>query len=147
MISQKAKYALRALIALAQARSGEALVIGDIATAQNIPKKFLEQILLDLKRHGILESRRGKGGGYLMLKSPDEVTFGHVLRLIDGPIAPLPCLSQVAYRRCEDCRDEASCEIRKVFAGVAIASRKVLDGTTLHDAIAADFSPKGVNLE
>lgn len=141
MISQKAKYALRALVALAKAGEGAALVIGDIAADQNIPKKFLEQILLDLKRHGILESRRGKDGGYLMLKRADEVTFGEVLRLVDGPIAPLPCLSKIAYRRCEDCKDEASCEIRKVFAGVAIASRKVLDGTTLQDSIAGNFSP------
>jgi Rrf2 family protein len=135
MISQKAKYALRALIALAKAPPGESLAIGDIASAQNIPKKFLEQILLDLKRHGILASRRGKEGGYLLLKPAQEVTFGEVLRHVDGPIAPLPCLSKIAYRRCADCREEASCEIRKVFSGVALASRKVLDGTTLADAV------------
>ena len=147
MISQKAKYALRALIALAAAPPGESLAIGDIASAQNIPKKFLEQILLDLKRHGILASRRGKEGGYLLLKSSSEVTFGEVLRLVDGPIAPLPCLSQNFYRRCADCQDEASCEIRKVFSGVAIASRKVLDGTTLADAVGNGVSPKASSLE
>lgn len=147
MISQKAKYALRALVALAKAGQGEALVIGDIATDENIPKKFLEQILLDLKRNGILESRRGKDGGYLLLKPADEVTFGEVLRLVDGPLAPLPCLSKVAYRRCVDCKNERSCEIRKVFAGVAIASRKVLDGTTLQDAITGNFSSEENILE
>ena len=135
MISQKAKYALRALVAIAKAESGKTLVIADIASDQNIPKKFLEQILLDLKRHGILASRRGKDGGYLMQKQPSEVTFGEILRIVDGPIAPLPCLSKIAYRRCGDCGDESSCEIRKVFAEVAQASRRVLDGTTLVDAI------------
>jgi Rrf2 family protein len=135
MISQKAKYALRALIALARAEKGDALFIGDIAAAQKIPKKFLEQILLDLKRHGIVASRRGKDGGYLMLKQPDEVTFGEVLRLIDGPLAPLPCLSKVAYRRCSDCANEGACEIRRVFAGVAFATRGVLDRATLSDAL------------
>ncbi len=138
MISQKAKYALRALVAIAKAESGVALVIADIAKDQNIPKKFLEQILLDLKRHGVLASRRGKDGGYLMHKQPGEVTFGEVLRIIDGPIAPLPCLSKIAYRRCADCKDESSCEIRRVFAEVARVSRKVLDGTTLSDAIGND---------
>jgi Rrf2 family protein len=147
MISQKAKYALRALVAIAKAENGMALVIAGIAADQKIPKKFLEQILLDLKRNGILASRRGKGGGYLMRKRPEEVTFGEVLRIIDGPIAPLPCLSVMAYRRCRDCQSEASCEIRKVFAQVALASRGVLDGTTLSDAIGNAVFPKGVELE
>lgn len=136
MISQKAKYALRALMALARHHDPTAVVmISEIAERQNIPKKFLEQILLDLKHHGIVASKRGKAGGYMMLKRPDEITFGEVLRIIDGPIAPLPCLSRMAYRRCEDCGDEASCEVRKVFARVAAATRAVLDRTTLADAI------------
>lgn len=138
MISQKAKYALRALVALARATdSGTVMLIADIAEQQNIPKKFLEQILLDLKHHGIVASRRGKAGGYHMLKPPAETTFGEVLRLIDGPLAPLPCLSRVAYRRCADCGDEAGCEVRRIFAQVAEASRSVLDHTTIADAIAA----------
>jgi Rrf2 family protein len=135
MISQKAKYALRALIALSRAEAGHALVIGEIASEQKIPKKFLEQILLDLKRHGIVTSRRGKDGGYLMLQRPEEVTFGQVLRLVDGPVALLPCLSKIDYRRCEDCQDESSCEIRKVFAQVAQSTRAVLDGTSLADVL------------
>lgn len=147
MISQKAKYALRALVAIAKSESGKALVIADIASGQNIPKKFLEQILLDLKRHGILASRRGKDGGYLMNKRPGEVTFGDILRIVDGPLAPLPCLSKMAYRRCADCGDESSCEIRKVFAEVAQASRHVLDGTTLIDAIGNGVFLKARSLE
>jgi Rrf2 family protein len=142
MISQKAKYALRALIALSRAEKGHALVIGELAASEKIPKKFLEQILLDLKRHGILTSRRGKDGGYMMLKSPQEVTFGQVLRLVDGPVALLPCLSKIAYRHCKDCGDEATCEIRKVFAEVAVSTRKVLDGTSIADAITKNFLHK-----
>lgn len=137
MISQKAKYALRALIALAKSDApGETLMISDIAERQRIPKKFLEQILLDLKHHGIVMSKRGKAGGYLMLKSADTITFGEVLRIIDGPIAPLPCLSRMAYRRCEDCQDEKACEVRHVFARVADATRDVLDRTTIADCLA-----------
>jgi Rrf2 family protein len=135
MISQKAKYALRALVALARAKPGQATFIGDIAEAQSIPKKFLEQILLDLKRNGLVSSRRGKAGGYALLRPADTISFGQVLRLIDGPIAPLPCLSKMAYRRCEDCDDEATCEVRKVFAQVADATRDVLDRTTIADAL------------
>jgi len=136
MISQKAKYALRALIALARSEDpNEVLLISEIAEQQRIPKKFLEQILLDLKHHGIVVSRRGKSGGYMLLKEPADITFGEVLRIIDGPIAPLPCLSRMAYRRCEDCRSEETCETRRVFARVADATREVLDGTTIADCI------------
>jgi Rrf2 family protein len=135
MISQKAKYALRALVSLCRARYGEPLMISQISKDQAIPKKFLEQILLELKRHGIVESRRGRLGGYVLLRPADRITFGEVLRLIDGPIAPLPCLSKIAYRRCLDCADEATCEIRHVFARVTLATREVLDKTTLADAI------------
>lgn len=136
MISQKARYALRALVALTRAGEGESLMISEIARDQEIPKKFLEQILLELKRNGIVMSRRGKAGGYLLLKAPRDVSFGEVLRIIDGPIAPLPCLSKIAYRRCLDCRSEEECEIRHVFARVTDATRAVLDKTSLADAIA-----------
>ena len=136
MISQKAKYALRALVVLARADAEKALFISDIAEEQNIPKKFLEQILLDLKYQGIVMSRRGKMGGYLLLKPAEEITFGEVLRLIDGPIAPLPCLSKIAYRRCDDCENESTCEIRHVFNEVANATRAVLDKTTIADCLA-----------
>jgi Rrf2 family protein len=135
MISQKAKYALRALVSLARAGRGETMMIGEISKQQAIPKKFLEQILLELKRAGILLSKRGRLGGYALLRAPSEITFGEVLRLIDGPIAPLPCLSKIAYRRCSDCADEASCEIRHVFARVTVATREVLDRTSLADAV------------
>ncbi|HKQ55187.1 MAG TPA: Rrf2 family transcriptional regulator [Methyloceanibacter sp.] len=133
MISQKARYALRALIALAGVDN---MMIADIAAEQRIPRKFLEQILLDLKRHGIVASRRGRLGGYGLLLPPEQITFGRVLRIIDGPIAPLPCLSKIAYRRCPDCRNEATCEIRRVFAKVTESARDVLDRTTIAQSIA-----------
>ena len=133
MISQKARYALRALIALARADS---MVIAKIAAQQQIPRKFLEQILLDLKHHGIVASRRGRFGGYVLLMPPDQITFGRILRIVDGPIAPLPCLSRVAYRRCPDCKSEANCEIRRVFALVADSARDVLDRITIAEAVA-----------
>jgi Rrf2 family protein len=136
MISQRAKYALRALTLLA--RRGTAMSTAEIAEAQSIPRKFLEQILVDLKRDGLLQSRRGQHGGYALLRPAEAITFGHVLRLVDGPIAPLPCLSRTAYRRCADCADEGTCEIRRVFARVAASAREVLDRTTLADALAED---------
>ena len=135
MISQKAKYALRALVALARAAPDEPVMIGQIAEEQDIPKKFLEQILLDLKHHGIVVSRRGKMGGYLLLRDASEISFGEVLRIIDGPLAPLPCLSRIAYQRCDDCKDEATCEVRRVFEKVAVATRGVLDSTTIADSL------------
>ncbi|MET3927934.1 Rrf2 family transcriptional regulator [Devosia sp. 2618] len=131
MISQKAKYALRALVSLARTGRGHTMMIGEISKEQAIPKKFLEQILLELKRAGFVASRRGRAGGYELLKDPEHIMYGEVLRLIDGPIAPLPCLSKIAYRKCEDCREEAACEIRHVFERVTLATREVLDQTSL----------------
>ncbi|MBC7314098.1 MAG: Rrf2 family transcriptional regulator [Rhizobium sp.] len=144
MISQKSKYALRALSALARAEAGQPLQISDIADRQKIPKKFLEQILLDLKRNGLVNSRRGKQGGYFLLRSADEITYGEVLRLIDGPIAPLPCLSLTAYRRCEDCNGESDCEVRHVFARVAHETRAVLFSTTIAAALTSHETPIAV---
>jgi Rrf2 family protein len=136
MISQKARYAFKALIALAR-DPGESLQARTIAVAEQIPQSFLEQILLELKRSGMVGSRRGRDGGYFLIKPPADISFGQVLRLVDGPVAPLPCLSRTAYRRCDDCHDEASCEVRRVFAGVYDVQVEVLDKTTIADALAA----------
>lgn len=106
-----------------------------IAREQRIPKKFLEQIMLEMKQAGIVKSLRGKAGGYLLARKPEAITFGEVLRLIDGPVAPLACLSIIAYKRCKDCGEESQCEIRRVFARVAESTREVLDRTSLTDAI------------
>lgn len=135
MISNKAKYALRAILTIAAQPAGEALTSIEISRRHKIPHKFLEQILLDLKNAGLLESRRGKFGGYMMLRPADTITFGEVLRIFEGPLAPLPCLSRNAYRRCEDCEDEASCAIRREFARSYEASRLVLDSRTIADAL------------
>ncbi len=144
MISQKARYALRALVALA--RSDDSMMIAEIAEQQQIPRKFLEQILLDLKHQGIVASRRGRLGGYGLLMPPDQITFGRVLRTIDGPIAPLPCLSRMAYKRCADCRSEATCEIRRVFARVAESARDVLDRVTIAQAIDDEWDGHSLDL-
>ena len=135
MLSQKAKYALRALLVLAQEGDDKPVLIADIAERHNLPKKFLEQILLDLKHHGLVQSRRGKHGGYCLLRPASEISFGQVVRIIDGPLAPLPCLSKMAYRRCEDCPGEESCAIRGVFALTHRLTTGVLDRTTLTDAM------------
>ena len=135
MLTQKAKYAFQALLMLGEQPPGKPLLIAEIAAAQDLPKKFLELILLELKHHGILHSRRGKHGGYVLARDPSEITFGEVVRIIDGPIAPVLCASQSAYRRCADCRDEASCAIRKVFRRVRDAASAILDNHTLADAL------------
>jgi Rrf2 family protein len=115
MISQRARYAFKAVVALARAEPGKALQIRELAEQEKLPKKFLEQILLALKSAGYIESRRGREGGYVLLKRPEQIKVGPMLRVIDGPIAPLPCLSRTAYRRCADCRDEETCELRIAF--------------------------------
>jgi Rrf2 family protein len=135
MLSQKAKYALRALLHLAEAPKGETVLISAIASKHHIPKKFLEQILLDLKNHGVVQSWRGRGGGYALLKPASEISFGQVLRIIDGPLAPLPCLSRVAYRKCSDCEDESACTLKRVFAISHQATVTVLDKISLADAL------------
>ena len=110
MLSQKAKYALRALLMLARQPQGEMILVGDIAEEQNVPRKFLELILLELRKHGLLFSQRGRNGGYTLARPPAAITFGQVVRIMDGPIAPLPCASITGYRRCADCQDEKTCE-------------------------------------
>ncbi|WP_260927634.1 RrF2 family transcriptional regulator [Novosphingobium sp. 9] len=135
MISNKARYAFRALLALACAPEGEATASADIAARYAIPHKFLEQILIDLKKAGVLDSKRGKYGGYVMLRPADTVTFGEILRLFEGPLAPLSCLSRQSYRRCDDCPSEAQCALRREFGAAYDAYRSVLDSRTLADAL------------
>jgi Rrf2 family protein len=135
MLSNKAKYALRALFALSEKYNEGPILISDLAEQEAIPKKFLELILLELKNHGILQSKKGKGGGYFLGRTPDLVRLGQVIRILDGPLAPLPCVSQTAYRRCDECDDELTCGIRIVMKEVRDATAKVLDGTTLADVL------------
>jgi len=135
MLSQKAKYALRALLMLAEAPPDELVLIQEVADRQNVPKKFLELILVELKRHGFAHSQRGRSGGYCLARPADSITFGQVIRAMDGPIAPLPCASITGYRRCADCTDEKTCAIRKVMRTVRDAMADILDRTTLADAL------------
>lgn len=135
MITMKTKYALKALSRLAVAPKGQPLLIADIAEQEGIPKKFLELILSELKQHGILTSRKGRGGGYLMARAPEDVTVASVLRVLDGPIAPVPCLSRTAYQRCNECPNEATCSVRLVLREAHEASVHVLENTTIADMI------------
>ena len=135
MLSQKCKYALQALLSLALQPTQELLLVSDIAERETLPKKFLEAILLELNRHGLVRSRRGRGGGYALAKPADLITFGQVVRIIDGPLAPLSCVSVNYYRRCDGCKDEQSCDIRKVMRRVRDAIAAELDNTSLQDAI------------
>lgn len=131
----KAKYGLRAMVALARDHGKGPVLIADLATSETIPRKFLELILLDLKRKGILSSKKGRGGGYNLSRSPSLISVGDVIRALDGPIALLPCVSQTAYRRCEECVDELTCGIRLVMKDVRDSTAAILDGTTLADLL------------
>lgn len=131
MLSKKAKYAIKALLRLADDQRGEPMRIADLARAEQIPPKFLEQILLGLKNHGILQSRKGKGGGYLLARDPASIYLGQIVRMFDGPLAPVPCASQTAYVPCADCRNEAVCGVHLAMKEVRDATAKVLDGTSL----------------
>ena len=131
MLSKKAKYAIKALLALADQPREEPVRIADLARAEQIPAKFLELILLDLKNQGMLQSRKGKGGGYLLARDPADIYLGQIVRMFDGPLAPVPCASQTAYVRCADCRDEAVCGVHIAMREVRDATAKVLDGTSI----------------
>jgi Rrf2 family protein len=132
MLTQRAKYGLRALCILARAEPGSApIAIHDVAERGHIPQKFLEAILLDLRRHGFVASRRGKAGGYALARPPAEIGVGDVIRALDGPLAPIPCASLTAYRPCADCADPPSCAIRILMRQVRDATARILDGTSL----------------
>ena len=139
MLSKKAKYGLKAMFYLADRYGKGPVLISDLAEEEHIPKKFLELILLDLKRNGLLHSKMGKGGGYFLNKPPDEITVGQVVRILDGPLAPIPCVSKTAYRKCEECDNERTCEIRKIMMQVREASAAILDHTSLVEAPRAQF--------
>ena len=135
-LSRKARYALRALYVLAEESAGGPVLIADLAAREKIPHKFLELILLELRNAGILRSKKGKGGGYALARAPGKVTLGQVIRIVDGPLAPIPCVSERAYARCEECVSEAHCGTRMVMKEVRDAIAKILDGTTLADVCA-----------
>lgn len=132
MLTQRAKYGLKALCILARVEPGAPpLAIHDVAERGNIPQKFLEAILLDLRRHGFVASRRGKAGGYALARPAAELPVGDVIRALDGPLAPIPCASLTAYRPCTDCLDPPSCALRILMRQVRDATAHILDGTSL----------------
>ena len=135
LISKKTKYALQALVHLAEQSSDQPVLISELARAKRIPKKFLEFILLSLRKGGVLQSKIGKGGGYFLTLSPAKVTIGMVVRILEGDLAPVQCLSQTSYARCDECDDEASCGIRLVMVDVNKALSNVLDSLTLADMV------------
>ncbi|MGA2409827.1 MAG: Rrf2 family transcriptional regulator [Candidatus Binataceae bacterium] len=133
MLSRKSKYALKALLVLTEEYGKDALLISEIADREKIPKRFLELILLELKNQGILRSKKGKGGGYALNKPPSAISIGQVLRMVEGPLAPLPCVSQTSYERCEECKDERTCGIRILMKEVRDTTARILDSTSLAD--------------
>jgi len=135
MLSKKAKYALKGMVILAQRYGQGPVLIADIAAPDRMPRKFLELILLELKNHGLLQSKKGKGGGYFLAKPPNLITAGQIVRVVDGPIAPLPCVSRTAYMRCDECADERTCPIRLVMKDVREATANILDSASLADMI------------
>jgi Rrf2 family protein len=129
MLSNKAKYGLKAMMHLAGAQ-GVSLA-ADIAADNKIPRKFLDAILLELTKAGILSSKKGKGGGYLLARPADAVTAGQIIRILDGPLAPIACASRTAYRPCPDCPDVDACAIREVMLDVRDAMALILDRTSI----------------
>lgn len=133
MLSRRTKYGLKALLVLAEEAGAGPVLVAELAAREAIPRKFLEAILLDLNRHGLVQSRKGKGGGYLLRRPPSEITFGDAVRALEGPLALVPCVSQTAYQRCADCLDEPTCGVRMAMGEVRDATARILDGMTLAD--------------
>jgi Rrf2 family protein len=136
MLSKKTRYAFRALTCLAENYGNGTMLISDIAIQKSIPLKFLESILNELKKADLLESKKGKGGGYVLKQPPKKITLATIIRVVEGPIALLPCVSLNFYERCEDC-DEETCGLRRVMTITRDATLKVLEKKTLKDLISS----------
>ncbi len=131
MLSKKTKYGLKALSYLANQEPNVPILISDISESENISKKFLESILLTLKKSGILSSKKGKGGGYYLIKNPNEIKISTIIRLLEGPIAMLPCVSLNYYEKCDDCSSEERCGLNILMAEVRDSTLKILENKTL----------------
>jgi Rrf2 family protein len=138
MLSSKGKYGLKALLDLAS--RGGAVQITEIARRNNIPKKFLEAILLELRNAGFLTSKKGKGGGYALARAPERIMIGDVIRTLDGPLAPIPCASRTNFRPCPDCTDPQGCRVRAAMLDVRDAVASLLDSLSLADLAARQGS-------
>ena len=137
-ISRKTKYGLRAMYALGRKFGEGNVLIATLAEEEKIPLKFLEAILLELKGTGLLESRKGKKGGYRLSRAPEQIAIGAIVRSLEGPLAPLPCASERMYQPCEECIDVESCGTRMIMREVRDEIARVLDGTTLAQVIAKE---------
>jgi Rrf2 family protein len=133
LLSQKTRYALKALLELAELPADATLSSAAIAARRAIPVKFLEAILVELQRDGLVRAKRGRSGGYLLAQGAGAISFGGVVRLMEGPLALLPCVSKTQHRRCADCADFRACELRKAFRAVRDGTAAILDGWTLAD--------------
>jgi Rrf2 family protein len=138
MLSKKTKYAIKALVILGKNMDQPPMQIQKIAEEERIPKKFLEQILLDLRNAGFLYSKKGAGGGYSLNKDPKEIFLVHIMRITGGPIAMVPCASLNFFHKCEECQQETTCGIRDVFIKVRDATLKILTETSIADIIATE---------
>ncbi|WP_276389693.1 RrF2 family transcriptional regulator [Eudoraea chungangensis] len=135
MLSKKTKYGLKALTYLASKPKNEPVQIAEIAEHENISQKFLETILLSLRKTGFLGSKKGKGGGYYLIKDPSDIKMTSVIRILEGPIAMIPCVSLNFYEKCDDCPDENKCSVHKLMIQVRDSALKVYGQTTLSDLI------------
>ena len=131
MLTKKGKYGLKAMVYLAQFPPGRPVPVVEIASTQQIPKKFLDAILSELRNAGFVNSKMGKGGGYTLARTASQISVGEIIRAIDGPLAPLPCASGTRYQQCDDCLDEAKCPVRLVMLDAQRALSRVLDRCTL----------------
>jgi Rrf2 family protein len=131
VLSKKSKYGLKAMLVLAEETGRGPVQSSELAERQRLPKKFLEAILLELKRHGLVQSKKGRTGGYVLSRKPGDITIGQIIRALDGPLALVPCVSQTAYMRCDECLDEQTCGVRLAMKEVRDATSHILDNTTL----------------
>jgi Rrf2 family protein len=140
MLTQRSRYGLRAMLLLAkEAPNGPPIPMSHIAKEAQVPRKFLEIILTDLKSANLVSSTRGKHGGFHLARPAHLISFGDIIRTIEGPLALVPCVSRTAYKRCKDCRDEVTCEIRRAMLTVRDDTARILDGRSLADAVAEEL--------
>lgn len=138
MLTKKGKYGLKAMFHLANSSSDKLISVAEIATAHQIPRKFLDNILAELRNAGFVNSRKGKGGGFCLAKPADEIILGNIIRALDGALAPIPCASKTDYRPCDDCEEE-NCEVRHVMLDVRESIVAVLDNRSLAQNVSSSF--------
>jgi Rrf2 family protein len=146
MLTKKGKYGLKALVHLAQLEPGKTAFVSEIAEKNNISKKFLDAILLELRKGGILRSKKGPGGGYALSKPAAEISIGQAVRILDGPLAPSRCASKTAFEACDDCNDPDDCQVRHSMTEVRDAISAVLDTMTLEQMVAKQKTPSAEKL-